>query len=297
MNHLNDVQLQNIITQQVSLPLSKESKIKADVLRLDLVHETISGNKWFKLQYHLENLKKTRKHLVTFGGAWSNHLLATAAACRLHQVPVTGIVRGEKPKYLSPVLAFCEASGMQLVFTSRTDYAKKNIDKKFNDPAYYMVPEGGYSHEGMRGAATITGYFKEKNYTHICLAAGTGTTAAGLVYASSHAQIVVISVLKNNISLEQDIVNLAEQSYPFLSIHHDFSFGGYAKYDPKLIMFMNDLYRSTGIPTDFVYTGKLFYAVNALAEKNYFPINSKILIIHSGGLKGNASLGNGTLIF
>lgn len=267
------------------------------MLRLDLVHETISGNKWFKLQYHLKNLKKSGQHLVTFGGAWSNHLLATAAACQLHQIPVTGIVRGEKPKHLSPVLAFCEASGMQLVFTSRTDYAKKNIDNKFNDPAYYIVPEGGYSHEGMKGAATITGYFKEKNYTHICLAAGTGTTAAGLIHVCLNEQIVVISVLKNNVSLEKDILNLGGRPYPFLSIHHDYSFGGYAKHDPQLIGFMNDLYRSTGIPTDFVYTAKLFYGVNDLVVKNYFPVNSQILIIHSGGLKGNASLGNGTLIF
>jgi 1-aminocyclopropane-1-carboxylate deaminase len=167
--------------------LKKEYQpLHADVLRLDEAHPQVSGNKWFKLRFHIENAKQHNTAIVTFGGAWSNHILATAITCREERVPCIGIIRGEQPQYPSQTLQDTAGAGMQLHYITRADYREKNIPAHIKEqlpPAVEWIPEGGYGPLGAAGAATIAAHFDAASYSHIVLAAGTGTTMAGLVQA------------------------------------------------------------------------------------------------------------------
>lgn len=281
------------------LPSLAANKSRADVLRLDRIHEQVSGNKWFKLRYYLESAKAAKKTtIVTRGGAWSNHILATAAACRMLSFKCMGIIRGEKPALPSFILQEAEALGMELHFLSREDFREGKFPVELDSRDHYFIPAGGYGPLGARGAATILDHCTKENYTHICCAAGTGTMAAGLLQAvPARAIVVAVSVLKNNSSLEKDILALAGKAEAALQVIHDFHEGGYAKHSDRLLEFMNTIYRTARIPLDFVYTGKLFLAIQELAAQDFFPPGSKLLLVHSGGLQGNASLDKGTLIF
>lgn len=294
---MQEINLRNITIDKLSLPLFTEKGVEADVLRLDKIHPHISGNKWFKLRYYLEDAKRqSKKTIITYGGAWSNHIIATAAICKINNLSCIGIIRGEEAVTLSPTLSEARSLGMQLLFISREDYRSGNIPGELNKPGYYFVPEGGYGVMGAEGAATIMDCCKKENYSHICCATGTGTMTAGLIKSSLPSQqVIAISVLKNNLDLEKNIKSLSgEKEFKLI---HDYHFGGYAKYKPELIDFMDDFFRHTSIQSDFVYTGKLFFAINDLTLNNFFIPGSRLLIIHSGGLQGNASLSNGTLIF
>lgn len=301
---LNDVKLhpENCQIDQV-IPLSK-FHTTVDILRLDRIHPVISGNKWFKLKEYLNDAKQSNKKiLATFGGAYSNHIVATAAAANASGLKSIGIIRGEKPTVFSHTLVDAIAFGMKLYFISREEYRNKilpqNLFKDFNNDEIYFINEGGYGEKGVEGAKEILKLTDTSNYTHIVAAVGTGTTLAGLIEASQpHQKIIGISVLKNNFSLENEIKNLlsVENKNRFTLIH-DYHFGGYAKQSKELTQFMNEWHHQTSIPSDFVYTGKLFFATNDLIEKKYFSSESRLLIIHSGGLQGNRSLPNGTLIF
>ncbi|MEO7982885.1 MAG: pyridoxal-phosphate dependent enzyme [Bacteroidota bacterium] len=296
---MEEISLNKITTDSLSLPISREKTRQADVLRLDKIHPFVSGNKWFKLRYYLEEAKATgKKTIVTYGGAWSNHILATAAACKINGLHSIGIIRGEATTAMSPTLQQAKELGMQLIYMSREDYRQRKIPEELQQSGYYFIAEGGYGPAGADGAATILDHCRKENYTHICCAAGTGTMTAGLVKGALSTQtIIAVSVLKNNLDLEKDIQRLAANGPALFQLIHDYHFGGYAKYQPALIAFMNEFYHDTGVPSDFVYTGKLFFAINELARNNFFPEGSKIIIIHSGGLPGNASLSKGTLIF
>jgi len=284
-----------IKTDHVSF-ISNET-VSAYVLRLDQIHPVISGNKWFKLRFHLQKAREGHfKTIVTFGGAFSNHIVATAAACRSYGFNSIGIIRGEAPKEYSHTLKAAASYGMQLIFISREAYKNKIIPEAINEQEHYIIPEGGYSRTGADGAATIP--YNKSMFDTVCCAVGTGTMMAGLINGkSSNTEILGISVLKNNTGIETDIRNLLVNPNDTINIDHRFHFGGYAKHKPELIAFMNTLYSQTGIPTDFVYTAKLFYGVQQLIKENYFLKGSRILIIHSGGLQGNFSLRKGTLIF
>lgn len=268
------------------------------VLRLDKLHPVIAGNKWFKLRYYLEEAKtQQKKNIITFGGAWSNHIVATAAICHMQGVKATGIIRGEEPAQLSASLLQAKEFGMHLVFIPRTDYSYKIIPAEFTGDENYLIHEGGYGIPGARGAATILDYC-DKNYSHYCCAAGTGTMAAGLINRINGQTVTAISVMKNNRGLEHSISHLLHDKHEASwQVIHDYHFGGYAKYESSLLQFMNDFYSKTTIPSDFVYTGKLFYAISDLLQKKFFPPGCRILLIHSGGLQGNASLRKGTLLF
>jgi 1-aminocyclopropane-1-carboxylate deaminase len=296
VQHIN---LANISVDTLSLPLLTEKKVTADVLRLDKIHPLISGNKWFKLRYYLEEAKKlNKKTIATFGGAWSNHILATAAACKIQQLHSIGIIRGEEAAILSPTLAKAKEMGMQLFFIRRENYAQKKIPAEINKEEVYFINEGGYGSKGADGANTILDFCERENYTHFCCAAGTGTMLAGLIKnASVQQQITGISVLKNNMDLTPNTQSLLNEKADNFQIIHNYHFGGYAKYKPELITFMNTFYQQTQIPSDFVYTGKLFYAISDLIKNDFFKPGSRLLLIHSGGLQGNSSLSKGTLIF
>lgn len=316
--------ISKITVDEISLPAFEKSRIIADVLRLDKIHPVISGNKWFKLKYHLEYFSGGKyKGLLTFGGAWSNHIVATACACFLQKIKCVGIIRGEKPEQFSPTLQEAMSYGMLLKFISRSAYKQKHIPV-FHDslkkefPGYYFVPEGGAGPEGEKGAAEILQRVNPADYSHIICAVGTGTMLKGLAKATqAHQHIIGIPILKfpnendSSFAETRDTFSPGKKIDTFfvetghaLSLRnkkpvqiHGYHFGGYAKYNATLIDFINEFYRQTSIPTDFVYTGKLMFAVNDLAAKVFFPPGSRLLIIHSGGLQGNASLPKGSLIF
>ena len=296
---MQEINLGNISTDKLLHSSHAEMNVETNVLRLDKIHPLISGNKWFKLRFYLEEARnKNKKTIVTYGGAWSNHLLATAAACRMYNFSCYGIVRGEEITMLSPTLLIAKELGMQLIFINREDYRSGKIPVELNKEHYYFIPGGGYGLNGADGAATILDYCKKDDYTHICCACGTGTMTAGLIKSSSLTQHVIsISVVKNNYSLSDKIELISGKRKKNYEIIYDYHFGGFAKQKPVLLNFMNEFFRESAIPTDFVYTGKLFFAINDLIRNNYFPSGSKLLLIHSGGLQGNISLNNGTLIF
>lgn len=286
--------LKKITIDGIHDPFLKTKNIAIDVLRLDTIHPVISGNKWFKLKYHLDNYNAGNyKGILTFGGAWSNHIIATACTCHLKKIACAGIIRGEKPPQLSPTLTEAMKYGMQLKFISRDLYKMKDdaevskvITSGFHD--YYMIPEGGAGAEGEKGASGIIDLLPVNDYTHIVCAVGTGTMLNGTrISALPQQKITGIVVLKG----------WKEDNAHGKDLFYDYHFGGYAKHTAGLISFMNEFYTKTNIPTDIVYTGKLAFAIFDLVKKDHFPPQSKILMIHSGGLQGNASLQKGSLIF
>lgn len=281
---------------------ANSSSVVVDVLRLDVVHPIVSGNKWYKLQYYLQDAIHKNCHTVlTFGGAYSNHILATAFACKQMNLNSIGIIRGEASTTLSNTLKEAKSIGMQLYFVSREAFKNKDqICADFCDDKIYSIAEGGYGALGANGAATILNNIDATNYTHIICACGTGTMLAGLVQASNSQQkIIGINALKGYTEISTDIKkilnNVALENR--FTIFNQYHFGGYAKHPPTLINWMNDLFLRENLPTDIVYTSKLFYAVNDLMQQAYFEAGSKLLVVHSGGLQGNNSLPKGALIF
>lgn len=274
---------------------------RVGVLRLDAVHPVVSGNKWFKLQGHLAR-RGQRNKIVTFGGAYSNHIVATAAACAAMGLAAIGIIRGERPLQLSPTLTDALGFGMELHFTSRTAYRNKvlpeSITQHHPSDSYLLIPEGGYGKAGTEGIRAMAAELPLAAYTHILCCVGTGTTLAGFIQAAlPHQQVVGISSQKNNTQLESATAALLASPATPVRMLHDFHFGGYAKHNAALLHFMNDWYKRTGMPSDIVYTGKMFYAFEQLWRQGYFPPGSKVMLVHSGGLQGNRSLPAGTLLF
>jgi 1-aminocyclopropane-1-carboxylate deaminase len=293
---------QNIRTDSLK-NLYQPFGVDADVLRLDLVHPVVSGNKWFKLKEYLKEAQELgKKAVITFGGAYSNHIIATAAACQSAGLPSIGIIRGEKSPNLSPTLQQAKELGMQLHFITRAAYKDKELPsevwKNLVPEEAYIISEGGYGKLGGKGAATILNHIPTDQYSHIIASVGTGTTLAGLVMAAPTAKLIGISALRGGYDLASSInALLPTQLHHTFELHNDFHFGGYAKHKPELFEFMNNWYQQTSIPSDFVYTGKLFYAVDTMIRNGAFREGSKLLLIHSGGLQGNRSLKEGTLIF
>ncbi len=286
---------EKILIQNISSFYKKD--IDVLMARLDQVHPVISGNKLFKLQPYLtEAVRHQKKGIVTFGGAWSNHIVATAAACSLQGLSSIGIIRGEQPANLSPTLRKAMDYGMQLHFVTRENYSKKEIPGFVDTHEYLRVEEGGYGVPGAQGIADIANYIPHADY--YCCAVGTGTTLAGIINSLHPEQRAIgISIMKGNTSLADQIKKLLLHQHSNWTIFHDYHFGGYAKKTPELVAFMNTFYAHTNIPTDFIYTGKLCYAMGELIASDFFSKGSRIVIIHSGGLQGNSSLPNGTLIF
>ena len=288
------------------MPLYAGRNIQVSVLRLDKIHGVISGNKYFKLKYHLQYaLDNNFEGILTFGGAWSNHIIATACTATLHQLKSIGIIRSEKPPALSATLKKAQEFGMQLRFISKDLYKNiltNNYPSQISDqyPNYYIIPEGGSGLLGIQGAEEILELANKNDFSHIACAIGTGTMFCGLVNASAPGQVIIgIPVLKGFTDLNDQLSSffINPERKTNCRFFYDYHFGGYAKHSAVLIDFMNELYRQTSIPNDFVYTAKLFYAINDLVEKNLFPPGSHVLMIHSGGLQGNDSLRKGTLNF
>lgn len=281
-------------------------QVSLSILRLDKIHPLVSGNKIFKLHYFLqEAITSEHNTILTFGGAHSNHLAATAFACNTLHLRSIGIVRGEKPAILSQTLQQCMADGMVLKFISRQAYDEKEAPAFINQlhaefGNCIIIPEGGYHSLGAKGASLIVDLIKDKNYTHICTASGTATTLAGLLLAADPAQTVIsVNVLKGITDTNERIKFLTHNMHEFknLQIFNNYHFGGYAKKTAALIEFMNHCWLKYQLPLDFVYTAKMLYGVIDGIKKDAFTKKSKIICIHTGGLQGNKSLPLNTLLF
>ncbi|MBC7615332.1 MAG: pyridoxal-phosphate dependent enzyme [Pedobacter sp.] len=260
------------------------------VKRDDLIDPYISGNKWRKLKYILADASLNGKnHLVTFGGAYSNHLVATAAAAARNGLKATAFVRGEN--VMNEMLFLCQLFGMHLIFVDRESYRHKNLlfEQYFKeDQSTYFIDEGGASEAAVKGCSEIIGELTEP-YDYIFCAAGTGTTAAGLLrginIAKLNTELHIIPVLKGGEFIGTEI-NRYENDLSKLHLHTHYHFGGYAKTTPVLIKFIKEFVAETGILIDPVYTAKMFYAIDDLLSRNQIRKGAKILAIHTGGLLG-----------
>jgi len=272
--------------QQIKFASFKQLFVKRD----DLIDPYISGNKWRKLKYILARAKAENKtRLITFGGAYSNHLVATAAAASRSGLTATAFVRGEEVK--NEMLLLCELFGMKLIFIDRESYRDKQklFQQHFaNDTQAYFIDEGGASIEATIGCAEVIGELTE-TYDHIFCAAGTGTTAAGLLKGIQQyglqTKLHIIPVLKGASFIQNEIAKYTPLSN-HLELHLDYHFGGYAKTTTELIDFIKTFTAQTGLLLDPVYTAKMFYAILDLQQKGLINHNDKILGIHTGGLMG-----------
>ena len=292
--------INNIYIQDISALYNNILNI--NILRADVLDPVVSGNKWFKLQFYVRDaIAAGKTTLATFGGPYSNHIIATAKYGASMGFNTVGFIRGEKPTTLSPTLTDAIQHGMTLHFVSRENFEQtKKIIEENEDPNWAWIPEGGYGITGAEGAKSMLTIKDSSSYDTIICAVGTGTMMAGLIKAAApHQKVIGLSVLKNNISIDAAIKALLtkEEANKNFEMIHDYHFGGYAKHKPALIDFMNECYKKMELPLDFVYTAKLMYGVRDLATKGKFEPSSKILLIHSGGLQGNRSFKKGTLRF
>ncbi|MDN5287639.1 MAG: pyridoxal-phosphate dependent enzyme [Mucilaginibacter sp.] len=276
--------------QRINNPLFDEHGVKVFLKRDDLIHPMISGNKWRKLKYLLKNAQAQHKnHLVTFGGAYSNHLLATAAAAAKFGFRATGIVRGETVD--NDTLFLCKLHGMQLLFTDRDSYRDKpELFAQYfgNNKDAFFIDEGGASAEGAQGCSELIDELTE-TYDHIFCACGTGTTAAGIINGLTKNQLKTrfnaVPVFKNGGFIKEEIDRFLINPANF-DLHTDYHFGGYGKANDELIIFIKQFVASTGIVIEPVYTGKMMYALYNLIAQDHFKPDSNILAIHSGGIWG-----------
>ena len=277
--------------EEVILPLYQEKSVRVYLKRDDLIHPYISGNKWRKLKYPLRQAKQQNKtRLVTFGGAWSNHLLATACAGAKFGFQTYAFVRGEA--VVNPVLQLCQLFGMQLHFVDRESYRDKPtlFAKHFaSDDRSYYIDEGGYGTLAAEGCAEIW-QETSQTYDHCFCACGTGTTLAGLAQGLQKKQLPTllhgIPVLKGGSFIWKELHKLGVVQPEQVQLHLDYHFGGYAKTKPELLDFVKAFSQQTGILIEPTYTGKLCYAVHDLIARDQISPGANLLIIHSGGLTG-----------
>lgn len=269
------------------------NNIQLFIKREDFLHPIISGNKFRKLKYNIQEAKKLgHATLLTFGGAYSNHILAVAGAGDEFGFSTIGIIRGEELEskiHENPTLAKAQELGMQFHFVSRTAYRDKEsssfisyLQEKWGP--FYLIPEGGTNDLAIKGCEEILTSEDKSYFTHIACAVGTGGTISGLINSSAEKQqLIGFSSLKGAF-LSEVIRNFVVKTN--WSISDAYHFGGYGKVKDELIQFLNSFYNQTAIPLDPVYTGKMVFGVLDLIEKGYFPPNAKILMIHTGGLQG-----------
>jgi 1-aminocyclopropane-1-carboxylate deaminase len=290
--------------EKITDPLLDRQEVKLWIKRDDLLGEddqqAYCGNKWRKLKYNLIQAREEgQERLLTFGGAYSNHIAAVASAGRVHGFQTIGIIRGERVEPLNPTLAFAEACGMELHFVSRSAYREKYSDAfitQLSDQLgpFFLVPEGGSNLLALKGAAElgreVALQFPEGTPDYVCVCCGTGGTLAGLIAGSDpQSKLMGFSVLKGDF-LTGEVQKLL-QSYAYSgqhqwSINTQYHFGGYAKFNDPLIDFINWFREKKGIQLDPIYTGKMMYGIWELIREGYFPNGSTIVAVHTGGLQG-----------
>jgi 1-aminocyclopropane-1-carboxylate deaminase len=263
------------------------------IKREDLIHPFVSGNKFRKLKYNLLQAKaENQQTLLTFGGAFSNHIAAVAFAGKENGFRTIGIIRGEELTGKiaeNPTLQFAQNCGMQLEFVTRETYRDKSevaflddLHQKYG--RFYTIPEGGTNELAVKGCEEILTE-DDAQFDYVCTCVGTGGTIAGLINSVlSHQKVLGFPALKGDF-LQNEIRIFAKEN-PNWELITDYHFGGYGKVNQELISFINAFYKENNIPLDPIYTGKMVFGVIDLIEKNYFPKNSKILLLHTGGLQG-----------
>lgn len=272
-----------------------------DMLRLDLVHPIVSGNKWYKLSGYIKEAQiANASHLASFGGPYSNHIVALAYAGKEFGFHTIGYIRTNKDEPITPSLEEALSYGMQLEFLGRTKFQEKKASllREENTSKTYFIDEGGYGKLGAIGFASIAEEVDLNSYDYIMAAVGTGTMLAGLISISqTHQEIIGIPVLKNEGTIASEINKILPCEQKPFTLLHQFHQGGYAKTTIEQINCMNQFWEQTNIATDIVYTGKLVTAFETLLRDQYFEKGKKILLIHSGGLQGNRSVASGVLHF
>lgn len=284
-----------VVNQKI--PLEFPNGIELYIKREDLVHPIISGNKFRKLKYNLQEAKRLGcKKLLTFGGAFSNHIVAVAGAGAEFGFETIGIIRGEELQdkiQENPSLLKAQQFGMQFNFVDRNQYRDK-MDPNFlalltaRYGSFYLIPEGGTNELAIRGCEEILTAADKIAFSHICCAVGTAGTLSGIINAANaNQQIIGFSSLKGSF-LSEVICNFAQQKN--WSVIESYHFGGYGKVTDELIRFMNAFYDKYQVPLDPIYTGKMMFGILDLIQQNYFPPHSKIVAIHTGGLQGIAGM-------
>ena len=296
--------------KKITDPHISDTGVNLFVLRLDEIHPHISGNKFFKLKYNLEEAKRQKKDtLLTFGGAYSNHIAATAAAGKEFGFKTIGIIRGDElqtsprpsddpllipiaigkervEQTLNRTLSFAKEHGMKLHFVSREEYKKKD-SAEFTDSLihtfgdFYLLPEGGTNEFAIKGCSEILPLI-DIPFDFVCCPVGTGGTIAGIISSLKKDQRAIgFSVLKG-----MDFSAITSKVSKTFEVMEGYHFGGYAKYTPELLKFIDDFEKQNNIPLEQVYTGKMMFGIYDLIKKNYFPENSTVIAIHTGGLQG-----------
>ncbi|MEJ1236884.1 pyridoxal-phosphate dependent enzyme [Chryseolinea sp. T2] len=264
--------------------------VSLQVKREDLNHPYVSGNKWWKLKLNIARaLEEGHDSVLTFGGAHSNHIYATAAAARSMSLKCIGVIRGEEPAILSSTLSFARKAGMKLEFVSRADYKEKNSDAFFVRlreayGKFYLIPEGGSNELGVAGVAEFSALLPNE-FDYICCPIGTGATMAGLIRGSAGRGFVVgFPVLKGGDSWRHEVAQF-EPGFNNWDIISDYHFGGYGKSNDELEKFMKAFTLAHNVPVEHVYSGKMFYGILDMICKGYFKKESRILAIHTGGIR------------
>lgn len=293
------INLENAVLQEITFP-SLNSSSKIFLLRLDQIHPYLNGNKWFKMKYNLEAASENGYDtLLTFGGAYSNHIHALSSAGKIFGFKTIGIIRGEEHLPLNPTLQFASGNGMKLHYVTRSDYRKKHTEEfqnslreKFGN--VYIAPEGGTNLFALKGCSEIPSLIQTE-YDYICTACGTAGTLSGLIAGlKGKKKILGFSVLKGGDFLidnaEKLVEEYAHKKFSNWNINLNYHFGGYAKINRTLIEFVKEFEKLNGIQLDYVYTGKMIYGIFDLLKSGYFKKNERIVALHTGGLQGNAGI-------
>ncbi|HOX81553.1 MAG TPA: pyridoxal-phosphate dependent enzyme [Chryseolinea sp.] len=300
--------------QEIQHPALAEAKLRLLIKREDLNHPFVTGNKWWKLKYNLEEAARLQKKtILTFGGAFSNHIYATAAAAHELQLNCIGIIRGEETLPLNPTLVFASQMNMKLHYVNRETYRTKNSDEfisqlqnTFGD--FYMIPEGGSNALAVKGIAEFSKLLGN-DFDYLCCPIGTGGTLAGLIEGlPGQKQIIGFSSLKGGDFLTEDIKNLlvdfrtsaleskmadknnSKSVYGNWEVEASYHHGGYGKVTKDLLLFLQEIEEKTSIRFDPIYTGKMLFGIIDRAKKGMFNPGSTILAIHTGGLQGWAGI-------
>lgn len=278
-------------------PAYYHRNVKAvDILRLDLVHPVVSGNKWYKLRLNVLYAQDHGfKTLLTFGGGYSNHLVAAAYTAKKAGLKCVGIVRGKYP-VLTHTLRDCVEEGMELIFVTKEDYDRQGepeweqqLASQFDN--IYIIPEGGANEWGRKGAGLISKFIKP-GYSHVVLSVGSGTTICGVRNKTDVSQHVLgFAPMRGGQYLSEYVGQHLDASHNLnWRIFDDWHFGGFGKRNDDLVNFMNDFYQQNNIPLDIIYTSKMMYGLKSMIADNYFAKDARILAIHSGGLQGNTGI-------